>query len=61
MIVIIFNLNGGDNMALDLTKLQAEVTAAVTLINQLKATQANPADQAAVDTLTAALTEATGA
>lgn len=61
MIVIIFNLNGGDNMALDLTKLQAEVTAAVTLINQLKATQTNPADQAAIDSAAADLAAVTGA
>ncbi len=48
-------------MSLNLTNLETAVTALIALNNTLKANQTNPADQAAVDALTATVTAATGA
>ncbi len=58
---IILIANEGDSMSLNLTNLETAVTALIALNNTLKANQTNPADQAAVDALTATVTAATGA
>ena len=51
----------GEHLMANLTALQAAVATAIAYINTLKATQADPAEQGAVDQLTAELTAATTA
>jgi len=51
----------GEHLMANLTALQAAVAQAIAYINTLKATQADPAEQGAVDQLTAELTAATTA